>query len=191
MRADNTRKDSFHVVFVCTGNRFRSPLAAALLESAVPDGALRASSRGTLRLGRVAAMPEAVRLAARFGVDLSSHRAASLAAGALADADLVLGFERPHLLAAVMEGQARRERTFTLAELVRLLDEADVPKGDVGARARADRDTAHRARAGRTDLFLPEIEDPIGKPPDVQHAIAERIHVLVTSFARRLAEARK
>jgi hypothetical protein len=39
---------SFEVVFVCTGNRFRSPLAAALFGRATAGLPVSVSSRGTL-----------------------------------------------------------------------------------------------------------------------------------------------
>src|SRR5436190_16149246 len=112
----------FEVAFVCTGNRFRSPLAAAAFASqvAVP---VTTVSAGLLGLGPVPALPEAVELARSFGLDLASHRARDLSVVDLEPFDLVLGFERSHVQAAVVDASALIERTFTLPELVLLLEE--------------------------------------------------------------------
>jgi protein-tyrosine-phosphatase len=48
--------DVFRVAFVCTGNRFRSPLAAALFRSAAEGLPVEVASAGTLDLGGVGAL---------------------------------------------------------------------------------------------------------------------------------------
>ena len=67
--------DDFRVFFVCTGNLFRSPLAAELFRAELAGLPVVVSSAGTLNLGAVPAEPEAVEQAALLGADLSSHRA--------------------------------------------------------------------------------------------------------------------
>ena len=85
------------VVFVCTGNRFRSPMAAALLRQFAPEVPLELSSRGMLDLGSVPVLPEALDEGARLGLDLSGHLTRPLVPGELADTELVVGFERRHV----------------------------------------------------------------------------------------------
>src|SRR5436305_2880324 len=154
----------FEVAFVCTGNRFRSPLAAAAFASqvAVP---VTTVSAGLLGLGPVPALPEAVELARSFGLDLASHRARDLSVVDLEPFDLVLGFERSHVQAAVVDASALIERTFTLPELVLLLEEIPAAaKTDPIGQARARVAEAHEARAPsfRTS-DMPELLDPLGR----------------------------
>ena len=157
----------FVVAFVCTGNRVRSAVAAELLRM-LGGADVRVSSYGTLDLGAIPALPQAVEAAARHGVDLSGHLTTPLASAQLASTDLVLGFERYHVSAAIIEAGAARARTFTLPELVELLRELD-PEPQVGhgkdvrsraaavvARAAAARD--ERGRPAR----IPELQDPFG-----------------------------
>ena len=69
------------VAFVCTGNRFRSPLAAALFAAGAgaEEVPVHVASLGTLELGPVPALPEALEVARSMGVDLSRHRARTVA----------------------------------------------------------------------------------------------------------------
>ena len=128
----------FQLVVVCTGNRFRSPLAAAVVEQLVAELPVQVSSLGTLDLGGAPPLRAAVKQAGRMGLDLSSHRARTIVGADLREADLIVGFERAHLGAAVLEARAPRERSFLITELVELL-ELSPPVFDA--------DPLHRARA--------------------------------------------
>jgi len=171
------------VVFVCTGNRFRSPLAAALFRERTSGLPVDVRSMGTLETGRQPAFEEALEHGRRFGLDLSDHRSLAVAREVLASADLVIGFEHTHLAVAVVEGAARRDRTFTLSELVELLEldhEARVAKDPVAlARQAVEQADAARAIAGRSPGH-PEIGDPVGGPPEVYAATADEIQALVS-----------
>jgi protein-tyrosine phosphatase len=88
------------VLFLCNGNIFRSPFAAALLTRALNhggDGAPAVESAGLVGPGRPAAR-EAIIAAARHGIDLRDHRSQ------LATADLVRAAD----LIVVMEPEQRR-----------------------------------------------------------------------------------
>ena len=179
--------EKFEVVFVCTGNRFRSPLAAAIFRQAVAPLPVEVWSLGTLDLSPGAALPEAVVLGSEWGVDLREHRSGVLADADLSHVDLVIGFERTHVITATVEGRSRRERTFTLPELVGLLDRVARPVADDPF------DTGQRrlelaAGLRPTDplqIGQPELDDPLGLPATEQRRIAEAIDDLT----RRLAEA--
>jgi protein-tyrosine-phosphatase len=147
------------------------------------------ASFGTLELGPVPALPEAVELAADFGLDLSRHRARNVAELNLVTYDLVLGFEQMHVAAAVVEGDTAPERTFTLPELLELLDDvrASLPETGPTERARSRIEAAHAAR--RPDYprhAVPEIPDPLGKTWPAQRRTAEELRALVDELARRL-----
>jgi protein-tyrosine phosphatase len=174
----------FDVAFVCTGNRIRSPLAAAFLKGALPGQPLTVSSVGTSRSHPHPAEPEAIEAAAQLGADLSSHRSQALSEADLSQADLVIGFERKHL-AKALESGARPERTFSIVELVDLLEKVDAPDdADPAARAREAIARAHDRRR-LSDSVPPkiEIEDPMGANASAYRNTAIRLRDL----SRRLA----
>ena len=111
----------FEVAFICTGNRFRSPLAAGLLSAQMGELPVRASSLGILDLGSVGALSEAVQVARSFGIDLSGHQTRCMTRVDLEPFHLIVCFEWQHVQAAIIDGAAPIERTFTLPELVGLL----------------------------------------------------------------------
>ncbi len=179
---------SFEAVFVCTGNRFRSPIADAVLRREVGDLPVHVHSLGTLDLGVVPALPEAVAEGARLRLDLAAHRARPVLGADLAAADLVVGFERMHVVTAVVDAAARIEHTYTLPELVELLEQLDQQAGlDPLERARwaIDRAAALRPRDPRTDS-LPELADPLGGTPTVFRSTADRVHDLTVRLAAGL-----
>jgi protein-tyrosine-phosphatase len=149
------------------------------------DLPVRAASLGILDIGPEPALPEAQRIAHTLGLDLTGHRARTVSPGALRGADLVVGFERKHVAAAVVDGQASRAHTFTLPELVALLESSPSPLVRGGpierARARVAEAGARRRRAAATDPR--ELADPMGLTWREQVAIAERLRDLVGELA--------
>jgi protein-tyrosine-phosphatase len=87
-----------HVLFVCTGNICRSPLAAALLERALKDRGLevRVTSAGTGAWDGAPASEGAYLVGLERGLDLSSHRARLLTRELVDAADLILTMARHH-----------------------------------------------------------------------------------------------
>ena len=87
------------ILFICTGNQCRSPVAEALLKQrlhqlALP-GSWRIESAGTWTQSGRPAHPQMAQAAQTFGLDLSKHRARDVAEiPALADFDLILTMER-------------------------------------------------------------------------------------------------
>lgn len=175
--------DFFSTVFVCTGNRFRSPLAAAFLRRLTAGLPVTVSSRGILQLNDSRALAEAIELAFWFGLDLSQHRAQRLAPATLEDADLVVGFEHAHVRHAVIDGGAQRTATFTLTELVALLDGAAPPVGNVVEGARRAVEDANRKREGGMGTSTPDLPDPYGRSWKAQCRIACEIREAVVELA--------
>lgn len=101
------------VVFVCTGNTCRSPLAAAILRLEEPSA--QVASAGVAATPGAGAAREAIELAAEMGADLSGHRARTLTEEMVAGS-LVLALTR------AQRDQVRRlfpeahARIFTLGE---------------------------------------------------------------------------
>jgi L-threonylcarbamoyladenylate synthase len=105
---DLVRSAAKLVLFVCTGNTCRSPLAAALcgkrladrLECEVEDLPARGfvvASAGLAALRGEPAAAEAMTVAAELGADLSGHASRPATGDLLADADLIVGMTAGHL----------------------------------------------------------------------------------------------
>ncbi len=179
------REDVFEVVFVCTGNRARSPLAEALYRRYSEGAETVVTSYGTSDVGLMPPLPQAVEAAATLGVDLSGHRARTLRRGSLGDADLVLGFEPFHQAVAVVEGGAPAAHTFLLAELVSLLEEPFAGSvSETDARAAVAYADSRRVRS--RPAAEAAIADPIGRPDDMMSQIATQIDDLVAGLVHGL-----
>lgn len=184
-----TERNSFEVWFLCTGNRFRSPLAEHVLRRRLSGQGISIRSRGTLDVGSAPALPEALELSRTIGLDLTEHRAQVLRRGELVDADLAIGFERAHLGPAVEVGGAARNHTYTLPELVTWLDTS---RSSVAAWPECARASIAAAAAGRdhTPVAWPlEIEDPLGGTPERFRNVLGEIMRLCEKLAERLEPA--
>jgi protein-tyrosine phosphatase len=85
------------VLFVCSGNVCRSPMAEALLNAALePRAPWRARSAGTQALTGQPASPDAIRALAEIRLDLSPHRSRLLTLPAIEEATLIVPMTRLH-----------------------------------------------------------------------------------------------
>jgi protein-tyrosine phosphatase len=98
------------IVFVCTGNTCRSPMAEALCKRRLAErlgcSAAELPVRGyhVISAGVAAALggpaaAQAIEVAQQFGADLSNHRSQPLTPELAAEADYLIGMTRSHLLA--------------------------------------------------------------------------------------------
>jgi protein-tyrosine phosphatase len=179
-------KDHFELVLICTGNRARSPVAEGFLRHMVADLPVHVHSLGTLELAGALALGEAIEAAARHGLDISMHRARPLRGQDLRQADLVLGFERHHVAAAVVDGGALPERVFTLPELVELLEAGGpVTEPDPLEQARRRIADAHARRGGIAVTAL-ELPDPVGQSGKVFQDTVQQVRNLSVRLAAAL-----
>lgn len=88
-------EEPLHILVVCTGNTCRSPLAEALLRSALGTRG-SVSSAGTGAWEGAPATEGAYLVGLENGLDLSGHRAQMLTRELVAAADLILTMSRHH-----------------------------------------------------------------------------------------------
>ena len=178
----------FSITFICTGNRFRSPLAEAFVRQLTLGLPVTTESYGTLPKENTPALREALDIALGCGIALGDHRSRYVNKASLRDADLVLGFEPNHVRQAVVDAGAPRDRSFLMDEFVALL-----PVGNLEA---VDDNIADRARALVAQVAdgLPEatgggghgMRDPFGGPWRGYRDSATQIRELSIALVERL-----
>src|SRR5690606_21448064 len=94
MQADETSTGTtYNVLFVCTGNTCRSPLAEAIARAALEARGwthVRVDSAGTAAAWDLPASENAAAVAAEHGLDLSGHRSQPVTPELVRWADLIL-----------------------------------------------------------------------------------------------------
>ena len=110
------------VLFVCTGNQYRSPIAAeAFRGQLIRDeraAQWQVSSAGTWTAPGQRAPHMAVELARLFGVNIEEHVTRMLNAKMLKDADLVFVMEQGHLESIQAEFPFAKKKLHLLSEVV-------------------------------------------------------------------------
>jgi protein-tyrosine phosphatase len=174
------------ILVVCTGNICRSPIAEGFLRQILADRGIdgvEVDSAGVSGLDGYPAVPEAVSPLVERDVDISSHLARRLTRQMVESADLVVAMASEHRDAMARMAPSAADRTFTLKELVYLLDRQGPKRsgGDPGERiAVAVSDAASMRGAGAArDLADEDIPDPLGLGQEAFRAIAWQLETLV------------
>ncbi len=105
----------FSVLFVCTGNTCRSPMAKGILEKMLKDSRVFIYSGGTNGLRNSSASDNAIRVVARFGGDISRHLSQPLTLEMIESADLILVMERRHMLKVLEMVPEAKNKVFMLS----------------------------------------------------------------------------
>lgn len=92
-------KRKFKIVFVCTGNICRSPMAEGLLRAKLPEhlkSKVIIESAGTMDIEGSLASSEAVQVMQDKGIDISYHRSQGVSHEVIQDADIIFALAGDH-----------------------------------------------------------------------------------------------
>ena len=120
------------VLFVCTANRFRSPLAEGIFRKALAEqekekttpwdigriGDWEAGSAGTWAVPGLPALPHVVEAADQLGIDLTSHRSQRVSAELLSRYDLILVVQETHREMLVNEFPPFKDQIYLLSQVI-------------------------------------------------------------------------
>ena len=110
------------ILFVCTANMCRSPMAEGLLQAKLKrekrDGELRAESAGVWTDDGNRATDLAIQVMAGRDIDMSGHRSRVVTEDMVRDAALILTMTRSHAEAIRAEFPTYRAKVYLLSEMV-------------------------------------------------------------------------
>jgi protein-tyrosine phosphatase len=174
----------FGVLFVCTGNICRSPMAEAMARRELerhPGAPIQVSSAGSHALEGNPAASRSLLAAATRGASLERHFARELTRRRVQAADLVLCMAAEHRPFVLSYDRSAADRTFLLASFARVAAQWDwlaaSPRGLVEL-------AAEHARDQDGD----DIDDPLGQAADAYAACAGRLDQLVTPVIAALVK---
>ena len=110
------------VLFVCTANRFRSPLAAALFAKALranrEQDAWSVASAGTWAQPGQPVLSVVSKVARTYGLDLSAHRSTRVSEQLLSEFDLILVMQTSQKEALQSEFPSHYEQIYLFSDVV-------------------------------------------------------------------------
>ena len=191
----------FSVLFVCTGNLVRSPIA---LESArsrwsALDPSIRFSSAGTYAIDGAIPPEMAITAADQIGVNVRNHRAQALTPEMVHSSDLILVAERSHRAEIASMVPASSKYVFTLVQFARIatalqaspyaianpVEDREAALGFVSAVAQS------RELSSIDGPDLDDIDDPFGRRQTDYDRAAARIDGAVNHLLSALRGSRR
>ena len=116
------------ILFVCSGNTCRSPLAEGIAKKILSDslpGQMEISSAGTSAMEGVRASGHSIQVARKHGIDISDHRARLLNKTLIKDSDLIVTMSSKHKDTIGIIEPAGLDYTFLLMDFCG--EDGDIP----------------------------------------------------------------
>jgi protein-tyrosine-phosphatase len=113
------RPTTYNILFVCTGNTCRSPLAEVITRQGLADrnwNHVRVDSAGTSAAWGAPASEGSIQAAAAIGLDLGGHRSQPLTSRLIEESDIILAMTPSHL--ARVEELGGREKVILLGDFI-------------------------------------------------------------------------
>src|SRR5215467_7013246 len=144
------------ILFVCTGNVCRSPMAEGIMRHAVQSrGDCRVLSAGLGAIEGQPPSPYAIQAVRELGIDISGQRSRVLTPDLISQADYIFGMTHSHIDTVMLLYPHAAEKTFLLREFDETLD-----------------------------LFEKDISDPIGGSYDVYLDCRDQIEQGIVTLLR-------
>jgi protein-tyrosine-phosphatase len=110
------------ILFVCTGNTCRSPMAECYFKHVTKGKNIQVFSAGTASMGGLPASPPAVHVMARYNLDLSSHQSRKVGKSLLEQSDMIIVMTEAHRDYLVEEWPFVQNKIFLLREFAKTPD---------------------------------------------------------------------
>ena len=173
------------VLFVCTGNLCRSPMAEALLRHAASERGcdLEVSSVGTWAYYGRSATPEAIETVRKRGADLSGHQSRPVEMEELQAADVIVAMTSVHVREIMSLAPDVADRIVLMKELREIQTAPVGPDGTIadklGALLRGKRPKRRRAL---------DVDDPMGLPVGAYERCAGELQEGVDTLIKALCD---
>ena len=146
------------ILFVCTGNMYRSPIAAETFRGLLLRDEERkhwsVSSAGTWTTEGKSAPADAVKLAKSLGIDLASHQTRMVNRQLMEENDLIVVMEEGHKEALQVEFPFAQKRIHTLGYILHGADyDIADPAGARGEKWTILKELADMIRAGYANII--------------------------------------
>ena len=173
------------ILFVCTGNVCRSPMAEGFLryEAERRNLDIETRSTGTHAWNGRAATIEGRKVMNEHGVSIDDHRTIELNADLVRWADLLIGMSREHVRDTVRTFPEAMDKTYTMKGLLEILGSLPPYTQTV---AWLDAAASMRQRAESIDDA--DIDDPIGEREAAYRRVAAEVRELIERFAEGLEQ---
>ncbi|SPD85135.1 conserved protein of unknown function [Micropruina glycogenica] len=176
------------LLFICTANRCRSPLAEQLMRRAfqrLEVDALVASAG--LLTGGFATPSVGVRVASNHGLDLTRHLSVQVGARLVEVSDLILTMTREHAREIVALAPDAWARVYPLKQFTELTDSITLPRRANFRDAAVMVGEARRVNSILGNPSYDAVEDPMGRPTQVWEAVLADLSTHIDRVARSFA----